>query len=184
MKNLQPTTYHPQTQKSFTLIELLLYLAIVTVVLTSLVLFAWNIIETGAKSGNQEMVTSEAKMLSEKIGYQIRNANDINIASSNFGVNLATTPGNKISLANNAPNNPTLIDALNGQARITLGASAAVTLNSTNTNLTNLTFINYTSVDGKTKNLQYTLTLQSKYPSHGNVYESVTLENAAEVRSH
>lgn len=173
-----------KTTKGFTLIELIIYLAIVSVIVNTLVLFAWNVIGQGSKGNRQQEVYSAAMFLSEKIKYEIRNADDINTASSDFGINLAANAGKKISLKATGANDPIIFDVLSDQARIKRGVNASVPLNPTGTKITDLTFINFSSGTGTTKSIQFTLTVTALNPSAGNVYETTSIESSAEVRSH
>lgn len=161
-------------QKGFTLIELILYMAIVAFILGSLVTFAWNIIGTQAKSATEQEVFSSARYVSERIKYEIRDASGIN----------SVTP-TSISLANSVVSkNPTVIDLSGGKVRIKYGASGVVNLNSTDTNVSSLVFTNYTSGDNKTKNIQFTFTLQSNYSTSRQEYiETTSIRGDAEVRS-
>lgn len=166
-------------------IEIILYLAIVAITSTSLISYAWTVVGVRTKSSIQEEVSASARYLSERIKYEIRNANDIDAAQSNFGVNLAQTPGSKLTLRTGAPNDPTTLDVVNGQARLNQGPLPnPITLNSNVTNLTNLTFSNYTSLDFKTKHLGFTLTIQSRTTSPRQEFNSsLTLESSTELRS-
>lgn len=168
----------------FTYIELILYVAIVAIVVAALVPFAWNVISSGTKTSTEQEVYSSARYLSERLKLEIRNALDINTANSNFDVNLVSNPTYKLSLADSAPNNPTIITVSGGKAMIQQGANPAIALNSTNTQVTNLTFSNYTSADNKTKNIGFTITLVANYPSGRQEYqETVTLRSDGEIRN-
>lgn len=172
-----------KSQKGFTLLEVLLYITIISVVLSAVVFFAWNVLYGGVKSSRLGEVNYAARYVSERIQYEIRNSSGITVANSDFGTNLATAAGSKITLTNaNAAKNPTVIDISSGQLRLTVGANAPVSLTPTNISLTSLTFTNNSSGDNKTRNLSFSLSLQSNIPSSGNVYQNVTLESAAEVR--
>jgi Tfp pilus assembly protein PilE len=169
-----------------TFIEIILYVAIVSLLVTTLIPFAWNIIGSGEKSANQQEVFSQARFMSERLKYEIRNAVNINTGSSNFGSNLAVTPGNQLSLKETTANDPTIIDVSSGLLRIKQGAASAIALNSNDTKVTNLTFTNYTSSDNKTKQVGFTLTLSANYSSAGNRQEyqvTTTIESSAELRS-
>ena len=171
------------SQEGFTLIELILYVSIVSIITTSLILFGVKIVEENNKNRTEQEVYAAARYLSERIKYEIHNANSINIASSDFDLNLATNPWKKLSLAQTAPNDPTIIDVSGGKARITQGAGSALNLNSTETTVTNLTFTNYTSGDGKTENVALALTVNSSLVGSHEYTESVTVRSTAEVRS-
>ena len=163
----------------FTFLELIIYIAIITVVLSSLVRFAWSAIGNSVKSTTQQEVYASARYVSERIKYEIRNANGINEGSSTFDA----SPG-VLSLVQTAPDNPTVIDLSAGEVRIKQGAAAAVNLNSTDTTVTSLVFTNYSSGDNKTKHIGFTMTITSNYGSVRQEYtDTVTLRSSAEVRS-
>lgn len=166
-------------KSGFTFLELIIYIAIVTVVLSSLVKFAWNIVGNSVKSNTEQEVYAAARYISERIKYEIRNANGINTGSSTFGI----SPG-VLSLVQTAPNDPTIIDLSAGNVRIKLGAAAAVNLNPATTTVTSLIFTNYSSGDSKTKHIGFTMTIQSNYGSVRQEYtDTVTYQSSAEVRS-
>lgn len=161
--------------KGFTLIELILYVAIVTLLLSALVPFAWNIIEGGAKSATQQEVFSNARYISERIKYEIRNATGINSVSST-----------QISLiTDNAATNPTVISSSSGMLTLKQGSGSPVALNSPNASVSAFTFTNYTSGDSATKHIQFVFTMKANYPGATNrqeFNETTTIEGSAEIR--
>jgi type II secretory pathway pseudopilin PulG len=162
--------------QGFTYIELILYIAILTIIMSSLIPFAWNIIEGGAKNTTEQEVFANARYISERIKYEIRNASGINSVSTN-----------QISLSSaDSASNPTIISLSSGNVMIQKGAGSAVALNSSDTTISSLTFTNYTSADNKTKNIQFTFTLTDNYTNAGvrQEYNATTsVEGSAEVRS-
>lgn len=155
----------------FTFIELILYMAIVTVMLSALVPFAWNIIGAASKSNTEQEVFSQARFISERIKYEIRNS---------IGINSVTATSISLITATN----PTVIDVLSGNIRIKQGAGAVVVLNSLDTAISGLTFTNNTSLDNKTKNISYVFTLSAKYGSARQEFvETTTIRSSAEVRT-
>lgn len=162
--------------QGFTFIELILYLAIVSIMMTALIPFAWNVIGGGVKSATEQEVFSQARYISERIKYEVRNASGINSVSAT-----------QISLATfDAATNPTIITSTSGNITIKQGAGATVNLNSTDTKISSFTFTNYTSADNATKNIQFVMTVAANYPNAGSrqeYNESTTLESDAEVRS-
>lgn len=169
-------------KNGLTMIELILYMGIVTLVLSAVVPVIWQIVNGAARSSTQEKMSSTARLVSERIKYEIRNAKGIN--PSSFGVNLVTSVGSTISLVQDAPNNPTVFDVLNGKVRIKKGAAAAVELNPEGTKVIDLTLINYSSADNKTKNIGGELTVVSDVGSSRAEYlGTVRLKFAAELRS-
>jgi type II secretory pathway pseudopilin PulG len=168
-------------KSGFTLIETLLYLTIISIILTTVVFFAWNVIYGGVKSSRLGEVNYSARYASERIQYEIRNSSGFTAGSSNFGVNLATTPGSKITLTNtDSAKNPTVIDVSSGQLRLTIGTDPVINITPINVGITSLVFSNNSS--GGSKNLSFALSLQSNVVSSGNINQNISLESAAEVR--
>ncbi|HSW96876.1 MAG TPA: prepilin-type N-terminal cleavage/methylation domain-containing protein [Candidatus Saccharimonadales bacterium] len=164
------------TQKGITLIETIIYIAIVSLIMTSLIPFAWNVIEGGVKSSTEQEVFDNARFISEQIKYQIRNATGINSVSSTQ-ISLATA---------NSATNPTIIGVSGTNLTMQQGAGSALNLNSQNATVSGVTFMTYTSGDNKTKNIQFVFTVNANYSGSGSrqeLNESTTIEGDAEVRS-
>lgn len=162
-----------KTEHGFTLIELILYVAIITIVMGALIPFAWSVIEGSAKSSVEQEVSSQARYVSERIKYEIRNANDINsISAQSIDLNTDT-------------NATTVIDLSAGKVRIKYGAGIPVNINSNDTNVTNLTFTDYQSADAKTKHIQFSFTIDDNYAGSRQEYDApaITVESSAELRS-
>jgi len=171
-------------KKGFTLIELILYIGILTIILASLIPFAWNIIISSEKSNVIQEVSSNARLAGELIKQEIRSSIDINSASSNFGVNLASNPSYKLSLVKNSPDNPTIIRVNGGKIYIKKGLSDEVAITSKDVLVTDLVFTNYSSVDSKTKNIGFNISLKSNYSSQNQQYQSnINLVGDSEIRS-
>jgi type II secretory pathway pseudopilin PulG len=163
-------------QKGFTFIELLIYISIVTMMMVTLIPFAWNIIGSGAKSATQQEVIANARYMSERLKYEIRNASGI-----------ASVSANRISLvSSNSATNPTVIALSGGNLTIAFASGSAVNLNSQKASVSALTFTNYTSTNSATKHIQFVFTVNANYPGAGQRQEyktSTTIEGSAEVRS-
>lgn len=179
MKNLSLKNNYGKSQGGFTYIELLIYMVICTIMLNTLVPFAWNVIETGAKSATQQELSSNARFASEIIKYEIRNASGFNVGTSVFGTN----PGTLSLIDFTAGNNPTIFNVASGKLMMKQGAGAAVQITSNDVTVTNLTFTNYTS-GAISENIQFLLTLTSNTTSTRQEYQgTITLQGAAEIRS-
>jgi len=165
--------FNMKNQRGFTFIELILYVAIVTIILSAIVPFAWSAIETGVKSAVQQEVNANARYMSEIIKYEIRRASEI-----------TTVTSTSISLANFSPDTTTVIDLSGGNIRINKNGGGAVDLNSANTVINSLTFTNYTSGDNKTKHIQFTINIAASFAAARQEYQdSVVIESSSEVRS-
>lgn len=168
MKQLSNT----KNNRGFTFIELILYISIVTIMLSAIIPFAWNIIGTRSKSSTEQEVFSQARYVSERIKYEIRNASDINSVSAG-SINL-----------NTLSDSSTVIDLSGGKVRVRYGTQDPIPLNSNNTNVTTLEFVNYTSADQKTKHIGFVLTIEMAGSLQRQEFkEAVTLGSSAEVRS-
>ena len=156
-------------KKGFTFIELLIYLGIVSIVLSSLVQFAWNAVGGGIKSNTEQEVYATARYVSERIKYEIRNAKS-----------LTSVSGTSISYVDVDGTSSTI--AVSG-TKIQINKGSAINLNSTDTNAS-ITFTDYSSTDTKTKHVGFILTVQSNYGSTRQEYiDSVSLRGSAEMRS-
>jgi len=173
------------TQKGFTFIELILYISIVTIMLTAIIPFAWNVIGSGAKSSVEQEIFSQARYVSERLKYETRNAVGIDEASSNFDVNLANNSSQKLRLTEQSPTNTLDISVTTaGLVQLDPGNDVPYTINSTDTKVTDLTFTNYTSSDNKSKHVGFTLTVVNSSSSQRQEFqETITLRSSAEVRN-
>lgn len=159
--------------KGTTLIELILYIAIVAIMLTALIPFFWDVILTGAKSATQQEVASNARVISERIKYEIRRASGITSVSAT-----------SISLTNFSPDSSTVIDLSGGNVRINKNGSGAVNLNSSDTTISSLQFTNYTVAGNASKNIRYQFTINSNFNQTRKEYQStLTVVGDAEIRS-
>ncbi len=160
----------------FTFIELILYISIVTIMLSALVPFAWNIIGAASKSNTEQEVFSQARFISERIKYEIRNST---------GFTSFISPSNSISLTTSIPaTNPTVINFVGGNVTIQQGLGTPVVLNSPDVVISLSSFTNNTSGDLKTKNISYVFTLSANYGTTRQEFvEATTIRSSAEVRS-
>lgn len=169
-------TTHMLKPRGFTLIELILYVSVVTIIVTALVPFAWNIIGSGTKSAVQQEVYSQARFVSERIKFEIRNANDIN-SVTDTSIDLNTDLDAK-----------TVIDWSAGKIRISYGVSGnppAVPLHSADTRVTTIKFTDNSSVDRKSKNISFSLTMDDNFTGVRQEYKvaPIRITGSAEVRS-
>ena len=160
-------------QNGFTFIELILYISIVTIMLTTIVPFGWSAITSSVKSSVQQEVYTQARFVRERIKQEIRRASGITSVGST-----------SISETNFSPDTTTVIDLSSQKIRINKNGTGPVNLNSDDTNVTTLEFSNYTSLDNKTKHIGFRLGVTSNYSGQRREYiESIELRASAEVRS-
>jgi Tfp pilus assembly protein PilW len=169
-------------QRGFTLIEFLVYSAIIVVVGVISVEFIINIYSGKAKAQAYFEVQENARLAMERITQEIHGARAI--GASNFGVNLAATPGAKLSLdMRDASLNPTEFDVAGSALRIKQGAAGPYELTNNQVRVTNLVFRNFSSPDGRSKNIGIELTIEYVNPSGLPEWQaSVSLRSAVELK--
>lgn len=171
---IKQNTYDNYNSSSgFTYIELILYIAVLSLMLTSLVTFAWNVINAGTKSATQENVSSQARYVSERIKFEIRSASG-----------LTTLSASSVTLSNSvAAHNPTVIDMAQGRIRIRKAGGAIINLHSDSTTGT----INFTNYSNGTlsKHIGFTLVFDESSSSRRQEFKvpSITIQSSAEIRT-
>jgi Tfp pilus assembly protein PilV len=157
----------------FTLIETVLYVAIVAVVVLSVSSLGWLAINNQVKSNTHQEVTETARFISERIGYEIRNASGI----------TAATPSS-ITLSNFAPDTSTEISLTGTNVQIAKNGSNPVSINPIGTKVSDLSFTNY-STESATRNIGFTITVNQSYTGTNQLFKaSTTLQSAVELRSY
>jgi len=166
------------SKKGFTLIEILIYTAMVAIFLVTAVNFSLDVIEGKAKARSMREVQQNSRFAIEKMTQEIRRAEDINLAESVFD----THPG-VLSLAMpEAEKNPTVFDlSLDSALRITQGTSTPEILFSNQVAATNLVFTNLSPL-AWSKNIKINLTVQYKNPERKEFEATSTLETAVSLR--
>lgn len=171
------STHH--TRDGFTLIELILYIALVAICLSGTIVFGWDIVFAGAKSNVQREVHSNIRLASRRIAYEIRNASAIRSVSSNALCLASAT----------SARNPTRIYLSNSQLRIAWGGGSTDCTGMTNdqaltsnaVTVSSVTFTNHSS-GSDTFNIQFSLTV-SKTGARPEWQQSQTYQSSAEIRS-
>lgn len=101
--------------RGFTLIELILYVAILSIFIGGAIQFAWNIIYSRTKTLEYQNVTQNARLIAERVALEIRNASSISsIGTSSITLNT-----------DDSARNPTVIDLSGGRVRIGYGSSGS-----------------------------------------------------------
>lgn len=171
---------HNKLLTGFTLVELLIYISLVTILISGVILFAGDLLYGRVKSNTQQEVAANIRLASKRILYDIRNATSIN--------NLLT---NDLCLATNETiHNPTRIHVEDGRLRIGWGGGSNDCSGLLNTqyltsNLVTVTGITFTNLSATgTKNVQFTITISHNNPSGKKEWQaSQTMTVSAELRS-
>jgi type II secretory pathway pseudopilin PulG len=167
-----------QNIKGFTLIELIIYISLVSMVMVGIITFSLNVIYSGDKSNIRREVQQNGLFAMERVINEIKGANDINVGLSTFD----TDPG-VLSLEHNDPTkDPTTIDVSNGYLQITQGTSGPYALNSNNLEVTSLIFKNH-SLANLTKIIKVEMTIRHINADKSNVANAeMTLKGSAVIR--
>lgn len=143
--------------KGFTLIETLIYIAIIGTAVTSFVVFAISIGEPRNKTFVTQEVQANMRTAMDLVSQRIRAATGVNAGTSTFG----SDPGVLSLVMADSSKNPTVIDLSvdNGILRITEGVSSPVAITSDEVQVTNLVFTNLTP-SGERESIRVALTIE------------------------
>jgi type II secretory pathway pseudopilin PulG len=142
--------------QGFTLIETLIYVAIIGAAVSSFVLFSISVSNSRSKTYVVQEVQANARVAMDIMSQKIREATGVNTGASTFG----SDPGIlSLSMAN-AAKNPTVfsLSQNDGVLQIVEGASPAIPLISDEVKITNLLFTNLTGT-GVRENVRIEMTV-------------------------
>ncbi|HKY73798.1 MAG TPA: prepilin-type N-terminal cleavage/methylation domain-containing protein [Patescibacteria group bacterium] len=126
------------SKNGFTLIEIIIYVAILSIFIGGAIQFAWNVIYSRTKTLEYQNVTQNARLIVERISLEIRNASSINSIGAS-SISLASDDSSR---------NPTVIDLSGGRVQVGYGSSGSCPTSSpcfltdSNINVSSLTFTN------------------------------------------
>ncbi len=161
---------------AFTLVELLLYIALAGGMLIVISTLYWTLIQAKIKNQTIAEVGQQGIQTMQIITQAIRNAEAITIPTNGDS-------GSTLSLSmSNAEQNPTIFDLSNGTLRITEGVGSAISLTSDRVIVSNLTFENISRIDTP-GTIQIQLTLTHTNPGSRNEYDfTKTFTSSASLR--
>ncbi len=163
----------------FTLVEMILYIAIVSIFMTGLVYFTWDVIYGRVKSFVHQEVNQNIRFASKRIAFEIKNAKSVTSPSSGSANSLTLEYAE-------ANRNPTVINVNNGRIQIGYGntgncpTSNPCFLTSNKVSVTGLTFTNLSS--GNSTNIKFGFTVSSS-GDRQEFNKSETYETSVELRS-
>jgi prepilin-type N-terminal cleavage/methylation domain-containing protein len=169
-KLLPATTYHLQPNQGFTLIETLIYIAIIGIVISSFVGFSVSVSDSRGKTYVVQEVQANMREALNTVLVALRESNDVNTAASTFG----TDPGFlSLSMASSTVNPTTIgLDSDNGVMGIKRGSSATTSVTSSEVNITNLVFTNLTSSTTR-ENIRMEIKVEYNNTSTSSIYNYV-----------
>jgi type II secretory pathway pseudopilin PulG len=149
----------------FTLIETLIYIAIIGIVITSFVEFSISVSNSRGKAYVASEVQSNLRVSMDLIRQRIREATDVTTSSSTFGSDPSFLT---LTMASSTLNPTTIgLSADNGVLGIKEGSNATTTITSSEVSVTNLVFTNLTASTTR-ENIRIQMTIE--YNGGGDVY--------------
>ena len=163
-------------RKGFTLIEIMIYTAVVVIILAGVVNFAWNIIFGESKTSSWQEVQQNTRFTMERITQAVRSASGIN--SPSMG-----NSADSLSLAMANPDlNPTVFDLSGNKIRLSQGTSGPYELTSDELEVTNLNFTNLSYPD-TSGTVRIEMTIKHKNPGEIMEYEaSINIFSSVSLR--
>lgn len=159
-----------------TLIEFLIYFGILSILIMVTGSVFFNIMYGKTKLETIHEVNQNARIITEQIVESVRNAQSITAP-------VAGATGNSLTLVmSDLSQNPTVFDLSGGAVRIKKGSGPAISLNATETIVTNLSFVNvtYPSTPGA---IRMTLTITDSNSTTKKEYNhSATFYTTATIR--
>lgn len=143
----------------FTLIEILLYVAIIIIIITGLVTFMWSVLYSSIKSEAQREVNYNLRLVAERISYEIRNADGLNYLNST-----------DVCLSSADPTyNPVQIYRIGATVFIAWGGGSTDCTGMTNTEkltgnlvqVTDLVFVDNSAPGGESTNISFNLAIDA-----------------------
>jgi prepilin-type N-terminal cleavage/methylation domain-containing protein len=150
--------------KGFTLVELLIYIAIIGVLLVSMVGFLWTIVSGNIKETAYQEVQQNGRSTLTKITQEIKKATGVINPSPGFSAS-------SLSLSMADPNlNPTIFNLIDGKLRITQRANSYY-LTSDQVIVSNLQFTNL-SYEDTPGTIRIEMTLERINPANRTEYQA------------
>lgn len=165
--------------KGFTLIETLIYIALISGAIVSFITFVISISNSRNKVYVKQEVQANARIALNLITQTIKSANDVNVASSTFAID----PGVLSLSMDDAGENPTIIN-LNeddGVLQIKKGSDPVIAVSSDEVKITNLVFTNLTG-DNEKENIRIEITTEYRNDESVFFQYSTDIQTAVNLR--
>lgn len=159
-----------ESKKGFTLIETLLYIFLLSALISSSIFIFYQILSSEAQGRAQREVESEADFFMRKMVWALSSAQSVSQPAS--GATSTVLSLSKYGFAQN----PIVFDASSGAGRISRGGGAAVPLTSGNVNVSQLIFTHLPAVGTAADAVRVVLSVSASSSEYA-AGASTTLEN-------
>ena len=142
--------------KGFTLIEVLIYVALISIIIGGSLTVVYQILETNSGVYNKIIIEQEANFLLQKIRWTMTGVSTIN--SPGVGATSSSLSVNKINFSEN----PVIVDLSSSTARMKRGSGQPAVLNSQNVVVENLVFQHLASSSSIPEAIKINITVSKK----------------------
>jgi hypothetical protein len=169
-----------KTLRGFSFFEVIIYLGLFSMMATALFQFSWDVFDLGTKDRTSRRVLADARFVTERVNYFIRNAGGVDTNASVFG-----DANGKLVLNVLDSGNTVTIELQNGNIVLTETGQVAVNLNSNDTKTASLAFIKYGSSEDGSEYIDFTFALESAQnnSSRSPYQAATTLQSGAYIRN-
>ncbi len=166
-----------KSSKGFTLIEIMVYLALVSGILITATTFAWSVINSRTKAFTIQEVEQNGRYITQKIVGIIQEANSITLPT------IGNTTGN-LTLVMDDGGTENISINLNGEIlEWQQDVGPTILLNSDQVRVTKMEFTNLSSVNDRSRNIKLVMTVEHINPNNRNEWKYIeTFETTVELR--
>ena len=162
--------------RGFTLMELLIYISLVSIIMTGAIMFAWDIIYGREKANSQKTIEQNARIALTRIIYEIKKAKNIQtISAGQLVLNNDSLPATTI----NYNSSQTLQITSQGQGPYNLTSNQIRVLPTPEAK--QAIFKNLTTTDTNSKNIAVNLTIRPKGEFSGQFQAVSTMSASIEL---
>lgn len=168
---------HHHVRRGFSFIEVILYIALVSVIATVLLSFTLEIAEMASKDRSARTVFSDARNMNERLRFLIRNADGVDEAASVF-----SDPNGRLVLKKVGSSGTMTLSVVAGKLILEDGSETAA-LNGSGSQVRSLTFEKSHAPDGRSEFIGFQLNLGDATQAPGFFATETTLRSGAEINS-
>jgi len=167
------------SDSGFTLVETLIYIAIVGGIMVTFISFSLNISGAHEKVYTSQEVQANARIALDLITKKIQSASSVSTTASVFGAN----PGILYLVMSSSTLNPTIISMSSNTSSLQIkeGVSSTTTVTSNVVSVTNLVFNNW-SASSTRENIGVNLTVSYVTSTHPEYQSSQSLQTSVSLR--
>lgn len=174
---MAPNSSRYRSYRGFSFIEVILYIALVSVIATTLISFTLEISEIASKDRAVRSVFSDARNVNERLRFLIRNAEDVDTGASRF------SDANGRLVLNKVGSSGVIELFLDNGVLMMVDGDQHVALTGQRTHVAGLIFEDGSSPDGKSRYIGFELTLDDAADTVQFLSAETSIRSGAEIRS-